>query len=146
MNEQEYRKNFYPYDFIRIATEIFVIPIGASLSVNTKEIGSTFTTADGTKRKDIIKKREEVSFKFDTLLEKDLTALQNIVKEIENSDYETKKALFLKGEHMPFPAPTNFLRHYKKINIETAQLNKYNFAFRKNGLFIFTGITLKING
>lgn len=145
MDKNAYIKNFYPQDFIQIGNDIFVLPKGGSLEISEKEIGSTFTTADGTKRKDIIKKTEQVSIKYDFLLQNDFDNLKTIIKEIELAEYKTPKYIFLKKEIMPVIASEKFFSLFKKIKIEIAELNKYNYKFRKNNIFIYTSITLKIN-
>lgn len=145
MTEAEYIKTNYPDDFILVGSEYLPLPKGGKIDVEQKEISSTFTTADGTKRKDIIKKYEAVSIKYSTLLQKDFENILTIIKKIENADYNEKKNLFLKKEVMPLNVSKDVQPLFLKIKIDIVQPAKASFAFRKNGLFIYQSVNLKIN-
>lgn len=143
MTETQYLQNYFPKDFIKIGDDIFVIPQGFELSIDTTEIGQTLTTASGVKRKDVVAKTENASFKYKQLDEKGFSALEEIENAISNADYETKKTLFLKKQKMQ--NTNNLYADFKTISIDVADFSKYSYAFRKNGLFVYSGITLKIN-
>lgn len=143
MTKDEYLEKHFPKDFIKIDDEIFVIPSGFTLSVNIKEIGNTLTTADGTKRKDIIAKKETISFKYDVIIEEDFQALNNIVERIENAQYKSEKVLFLKKQNMK--NTNNIYGDFKSVKIDIIELSKYSYKFRKNNIFFYSGITVKIN-
>ncbi|QEJ96673.1 hypothetical protein [Treponema phagedenis] len=145
MNEQEYILKHYPKDFILIGLDFYPLPIGGSFSIEQKEISSVLTTANGTKRKDTIRKYEAASIKFNTMFEDDLNYIKTIIEAIENSDYEVLKYLFIKKQNMPASA-TSFVRSdFKQIKIELVSTIKINYSFRKNNMFIYTGVNLKIN-
>lgn len=118
MTESEYIKNNYPDDFIVIVNEFYPLPKGGKIDVETKEIASTFTTADGTKRKDVIKKYESVSIKFNQLLQKGYDEILNIVTQIENAKYGEPKYLFLKKQIVPLNVtPSTVKSFFKRVKI-----------------------------
>lgn len=146
MTREEYLKTRYPDDFILIGSEYFPLPKGGQISIENKEISSTFTAADGTKRKDIIRRYESVSVKFSSLLQSDYEAISAIVRQIEDAPYGTKKSLLLKKQTMP-PAPdfSGVQELFNAVKIDLVQPVKASFTFRKNGLFVYSGVTFKIN-
>lgn len=143
MTKDEYLQKYFPKDFIKIDDDIFIIPAGFELSVNIKEIGNTLTTADGTKRKDIILKKEQATFKYNTTTQTGYEALQQIVEKIENANYKTEKTLFIKKQNMK--NTNNIYSDFKTIKIDIIELSKYNYKFRQNNFFVYANITLKIN-
>ena len=146
MTETEYLNNHYPHDFICIQDEFFPLPKGGKIDIEEKEISSTFTTADGSKRKDIIRKYKSVSVKFPVLLQKDYETVLTIINKIETAFYDEPKSLFLKKETMPVKPPSNGVKTlFEHIKIDIVQPVKYSYTFRKNGLFLYSGVTLKLN-
>lgn len=146
MTETEYKQKYYPNDFILIDNEFLPLPQGGKTSIEIKEISSVFTTADGSKRKDIIKKYESVSIKYEINTQDDFNFLSELINKIEYTPYGINKFLFLKKQNMPCAfAKENFLSFFKKIKIETVGNLKYTHAFRKNSQFLYTGLNLKIN-
>lgn len=145
MIQQEYKNKHYPQDFILIQNEFFPLPKGGKIQVQQKEVASTFTTADGTKRKDIIRQYKSVSIKFPILLEKDFIAIKEIIQKIEHTFYGEKKSLCLKKETMPSTVGDFILSLFESIKIDVINPVKYSYSFRKNGMFIYSGVILKIN-
>ena len=146
MTENEYKQKQYPHDFVLIGNEIYVLPKGGKTSIEVKEISTTFTTADGSKRKDIIKKYESAAIKYDVSTQDDFDVLSEIISKTENAGYDVPKFLFLKKQNMPSIVPVeNFLSVFKKIKIEIIGNLKYSYRFRKNTLFLYSGLNLKIN-
>lgn len=146
MTENEYIDKSYPQDFIYIANEYFPLPKGGKIDIEEKEISSTFTTADGSKRKDIIRKYKSVSVKFPVLLQKDYETVLTIINKIETAFYDEPKSLFLKKETMPVTPPSNGVKPlFEHIKIDIVQPVKYSYTFRKNGLFLYSGVTVKLN-
>ena len=96
MTENEYKQKQYPHDFVLIGNEIYVLPKGGKTSIEVKEISTTFTTADGSKRKDIIKKYESAAIKYDISTQDDFDVLSEIISKTENVGYDVPKFLFLK--------------------------------------------------
>lgn len=143
MTEQEYKTTHYPKDVIKIGEEFFPLPLGFKLVIETKEIGSTLTTADGTKRKDIIAKNFRVSFKYDQILIDDVKQLETIVTKIEQSEYGTEKVLFLKQNTMP-ETPTNLYDNFRTIKIDIAETSTINYTSRTK-IHIAQGFTFTIN-
>ncbi len=146
MTETEYKTKHYPQDFILIGNEIYPLPKGGKLSIEQKEVASVFTTADGTKRKDIIRKYKSASMKFSVLLENDFNTINKIIQKIEQSSYDEKKELCLKKETMIFPPEDNsVLPLFEHIKIDIISPIKYAYNFRKNSMFVYSGVSLKIN-
>lgn len=145
MTENEYKQKYYPQDFVLIGTEYYPLPVGGKMNIENKEIGTTFTTADGSIRKDTIKKYKAVSVQFKTLLQEGMDRLKKIVFEIENADFETRKNLYIKKENMPPTASANILQSFEKIKIDTVKPLKTDFTFRSNSMFVYGSINLKIN-
>lgn len=143
MTLDEYLEKHFPKDFIKIGDEFFVLPLGFEIAIDIDEVGNTLTTADGTKRKDIIVKNEKASLKYDTMFEKSFLELVNIVEKIESTPYELEKTLFIKKQNMK--NTNNIYNDFKVIKIFTVDFAKYNYKFRKNNMFVYTGITFKIN-
>ena len=146
MTREEYLKTRYPDDFILIGSEYFPLPKGGQFSIENKEISSTFTAADGTKRKDIIRRYQSVSVKFSSLLQSDYEAITSLIRQIEDAPYGIKKSLLLKKQTMP-PSPdfTGVQELFNAVKIDLVQPVKAAFTFRKNGLFVYSGVTFKIN-
>ncbi len=145
MTEKEYKEKYYPQDFILIQNEFFPLPKGGKIQVQQKEIANTFTTADGTKRKDIISRKESASIKFSFLLEKDFNSINEIIQKLEHTFYDDKKKLCLKNETMPTTPSEHCTTLFKHIEINIISPIKYTYSFRKNGMFIYSGVNLKIN-
>lgn len=146
MTELEYKQKHYPCDFVLIGNEIYTLPKGGKTSVEVKEISTTFTTADGSKRKDIIKKYESVSIKYEVSTQDDFEILSAIISKAESAGYDENKFLFLKKQNMKSEiANENVFSLFKKIKIETIENLKYSYVFRKNTLFLYSGLNLKIN-
>ncbi|NVP24936.1 hypothetical protein [Treponema phagedenis] len=145
MNEQEYILKHYPKDFILIGLDFYPLPIGGSFSIEQKEISSVLTTANGIKRKDIIRKYESASIRFATLFDEGLNTIQMIIRCIEQTDFEKEKSLFIKKQHMPATAARFNREHFHAIKIEVVGTIKINFQFRKNNCYIYSGVNLKIN-
>ena len=82
MTETEYLNNHYPQDFLCIQDEFFPLPKGGKIDIEDKQISSTFTTADGSKRKDIIRKYKAASIKFSVLTQKDFDSVCEIITKI----------------------------------------------------------------
>lgn len=144
MREEEYLSKYYPKDFIKVGKKFFVLPQGFRLSVDIQEIGSTFTTADGTKRKDIIYKREKPEFKFETLTQEMFDSLFEIVRAVENAERGEERAVFLSRERMA-KGEKNIYSLFKRIRVDTAEVKKWEHVFRSRGGFIYSGVTLRIN-
>lgn len=143
MTEQEYKTTHYPKDAIKIGEEFFPLPLGFKLAIETKEIGSTLTTADGTKRKDIICKNYRASFKYDQILIDDVKQLETIVTKIEQSEYGTEKVLFVKQNTMP-RTPNDLYEDFRAIKIHIAEISNLNYATRGK-LHIVQGFSFTIN-
>lgn len=146
MKEKDYIKNHYPKDFILIKDEFYPLPDGFKLEVETLEIGSTFTTADGTKRKDTIRTAKKITLQYETLLETDIQNLKTIILNLNKSDYDTVKKICIKQNTMPPKNQINtILSHFKYYSIDIISPLKYTYKHRKNNFFIYSGITIKIN-
>ncbi|EFW38988.1 hypothetical protein [Treponema phagedenis] len=145
MTEQEYITKHYPQDVIVIDGEFFPLPLGGKITIEQKEIASQLTTANGTKRKDIIRKYESASIRFATLFDEGLNTIQMIIRCIEQTDFEKEKSLFIKKQHMPATAARFNREHFHAIKIEVVGTIKINFQFRKNNCYIYSGVNLKIN-
>ncbi len=145
MTKAEYKDKHYPQDFILIENEILPLPKGGKLQVQNKEVASTFTTANGTKRKDIIRQYKSVSIKFSVLLENDFIAINEIIKKIEQTFYGETKEVCLKKEIMPAETSGHVLQLFEHIKIDTVTPIKYAYKFRRNGMFLYSGVSLKIN-
>ncbi|MEL5717697.1 hypothetical protein [Treponema pedis] len=145
MTEEEYLNKHYPQDFICIQNEFFPLPQGGKIDIEDKEISSVFTTADGSKRKDIIRKYKAVSIKFSVLTQKDFERVCEIITKIDNAFYDESKYLFLKKENMPINHQSDFKTFFTAIKIDIVHPIKYSHSFRKNTEFLYSGITLKIN-
>lgn len=143
MTETEYLQKHFPKDFIKIDNELFVLPLGFELSIDINEIGNTLTTADGTKRKDIIAKTEKVTLKYNQIPEGGFQSLTYIVYKIENASFETEKQIFIKKP--PMANTNNIYSDFKTIRIDVIDFTKYAYKFRTGGMFIYSGITIKIN-
>ena len=145
MTEAEYKTKHYPDDFIKVGNNFFVLPKGYSLEVAQEEVASTFSTVDGHKRKDIIRSYESASLKYEYLLEADFKIILVIVDALQNIAYGTEKKLYIKKQSMPMAPGADFKTHFKMITIETVKPVKYTFKTRKNGFFVYSGITLNLN-
>ena len=146
MTREEYLKTRYPDDFILIGSEYFPLPKGGQISIENKEISFTFTAADGTKRKDITRRYQSVSVKFSSLLQSDYEAITSIIRQIEDAPYGTKKSLLLKKQTMPPSSDFAGVQElFNAVKIDLVQPVKASFTFRKNGLFVYSGVTYKIN-
>lgn len=146
MKENEYRAHHYPHEFICIADEIYPLPKGGQLSIEDKEVSSTFTTADGSKRKDIIRRYKAVSIKYNLLTQEGYDMLSKIIEKIETAFYDEGKYLYLKKERMPPIAPPDAVRLlFERITIDTVQPKKTAYRLRKNGCFLYEGLALKFN-
>lgn len=146
MKESEYRAHYYPHDFICIADEFYPLPKGGQISIEDKDVSTTFTTADGSKRKDIIRRYKAVSIKYNLLTQEDYDMLSKIIEKIENSFYDEGKYLYLKKKRMPPIAPPDAVRLlFDRITIDTVQPKKTAYRLRKNGCFLYEGLTLKFN-
>ena len=146
MKESEYRAHYYPHDFICIADEFYPLPKGGRVSIEDKEISSVFTTADGSKRKDIIRHYKAVSIKYNLLTQEDYETLSLIIEKIETSFYDEGKYLYLKKERMPPIAPPDAVQLlFDRITIDTVQPKKMSYRLRKNGCFLYEGLALKFN-
>ena len=91
MKESEYLAQYYPDDFICIVDEFYPLPKGGHISVEDKEVSTTFTTADGSKRKDIIRRYKAVTIKYNILTQEGYDTLSLIIEKIENSLYDEQK-------------------------------------------------------
>lgn len=145
MTDTEYLNNHYPHDFIYIQNDFFPLPKGGKIDIEDKQISSTFTTADGSKRKDIIRKYKAVSIKFSVLTQKDFESVCEIITKIDNAFYDSSKYLFLKKENMPISHQSDFKTFFTAIKIDIVHPIKYSHSFRKNSEFLYSGITLKLN-
>ena len=146
MTREVYLRTRYPDDFILIGSEYLPLPKGGTFSIENKEISSTFTAADGTKRKDIIRRYQSVSVKFSALLQSDFEAISALVRQIEDAPFSTRKMLLLKKQTMPSkPDSADVQELFNAVKIDIVQPVKASFTFRKNGLFVYSGVTLKIN-
>ncbi|QKS91475.1 hypothetical protein [Treponema phagedenis] len=94
-----------------------------AFSIEQKEISSVFTTANGIKRKDIIRKYESASIRFATLFDEGLNTIQMIIRCIEQTDFEKEKSLFIKKQHMPATAARFNREHFHAIKIEVVGTN-----------------------
>lgn len=146
MKESEYLAHYYPQDFICIADAFYPLPKGGQLSIEDKEVSTTFTTADGSKRKDIIRRYKAVSIKYNLLTQEDYESLSHIIEQIESAFYDEGKYLYLKKERMPPIAPPDAVRLlFERITIDTVQPKKMSYRMRKNGCFLYEGLALKFN-
>lgn len=146
MTREDYFKTRYPDDFVLIGSEYFPLPKGGQISIENKEISSTFTAADGTKRKDIIRRYQSVSVKFSSLLQSDYEAITSLIRQIEDAPYGTKKSLLLKKQTMPPSSDFSGVQElFNAVKIDLVQPVKASFTFRKNGLFVYSGVAFKIN-
>ena len=146
MKESEYRAQYYPHDFICIGDEFYPLPKGGQFSIEDKEVSSTFTTADGSKRKDIIRRYKTVTIKYNMLNQEGFDTLSKIIEKIENAFYEERKYLYVKKERMPSIVPSGTVRPlFEPITIDIVQPKKMNYRLRKNGCFLYEGLSLKIN-
>ena len=146
MTSEVYLKTRYPDDFILIGSEYLPLPKGGTFSIENKEISSTFTAADGTKRKDIIRRYQSVSVKFSSLLQSDYEAITSLIRQIEDAPYGTKNSLLLKKQTMPPSSDFSGVQElFNAVKIDLVQPVKASFTFRKNGLFVYSGVTFKIN-
>ena len=146
MTREDYFKTRYPDDFVLIGSEYFPLPKGGQISIENKEISSTFTAADGTKRKDIIRRYQSVSVKFSSLLQSDYEAITSLIRQIEVAPYGTKKSLLLKKQTMPPSSDFSGVQElFNAVKIDLVQPVKASFTFRKNGLFVYSGVAFKIN-
>ncbi len=145
MTEKEYRDNFYPGDFVLVGQDFLPLPKGGRLQVSKKEIAQIFTAADGTKRKDVIRRYESVAVKYPALLEEGFEALQDIIQKIETVFYGQRKMLYIKKQTMPLEVALPITPYFQGIAIDITAPLKYGYAFRKNGMFIYSGVSLKIN-
>ncbi|MEL3908070.1 MAG: hypothetical protein P1P64_03515 [Treponemataceae bacterium] len=143
MTNDEYLNNHFPKDFIKIGDEVFIIPVGFELSIDIKEIGNKLTTADGTTREDIINEKKSASFKYKNMYEKEFQELHHIVRQIKTASFETEKKLFTKK--LPMINTGNIYNDFDFIEIETVDLKKYSYDFRGGKIFVYSGVTLKIN-
>ena len=145
MTEAEYKTKHYPDDFIKVGDNFFVLPQGYNLEIAQEEVASTFSTVDGHKRKDIIRSYESASLKYEYLLEADFKIILVIVDALQNIAYGTEKKLYIKKQFMPMAPGADFKTHFKMITIDTVKPVKYTFKTRKNGFFVYSGITLNLN-
>lgn len=146
MKESEYRAHYYPQDFICIADEFYPLPKGGQISIEDKDVSTTFTTADGSKRKDIIRRYKAVSIKYNLLTQEGYNILSQIIEKIETAFYDEGKYLYVKKEQMPLEDTPSAVRHlFERITIDTVQPKKMRYRLRKNGCFLYEGITLKFN-
>lgn len=145
MTEHDYLQTYYPRDVICINDAFFPLPQGAAISVEHKEIASTFTTADGSKRKDVIKAYKAVTITFSFLTQKDYEALCTMRETLEAAGYDDVKALFLRKETMPNSPLKDSKSLFERISIDLIQPFTYRYTFRKNGLFLYSDVTVKIN-
>ncbi len=145
MTEQEYKDNFYPGDFVLVGQDFLPLPKGGKLQITTKEIAKVFTAADGTKRKDVIRRYKSVSLKYPALLEEGFEVLQDIIQKIEDSFYGQRKMLYIKKQTMPAEPGLPITPCFQGIKIDITSPLKYGYAFRRNGMFVYSGISLKIN-
>lgn len=65
-------------DFVLIAGEVYVIPVGYTLSRSSQTKTNTVTVANGHKREDIIREWEKFAFAWDTVLEEALTSIKTL--------------------------------------------------------------------
>lgn len=146
MKESEYLAQYYPDDFICIVDEFYPLPKGGHISVEDKEVSTTFTTADGSKRKDIIRRYKAVTIKYNILTQEGYDTLSLIIEKIENSFYDEQKYLYVKKERMPSKVLSGAVRHlFEPITIDIVQPKKMSYRLRKNGCFLYEGLLLKIN-
>lgn len=143
MTEQEYLKKHFPKDFIKIDDKIFLLPKDFTFSISLKEIGTTLTTADGTKRKDIIAIKKQASLKYNTVLQDGFDRLKEITEAVQSAHYKSEKTLFIKKQNATNTG--NLKDGFTTIKIDTIELSKYEYKFRKINFFVYSGITLKIN-
>ena len=145
MTETEYKDTYYPNDFIEIGNTFFSLPKGFSLEIAQQEVSSTFATVDGHKRKDIIRQYESAVIKYEFLTEKDFQTILDIITALQNAAYGIEKKLYIKKQSVPSVAGDDFKNHFKAIIIDLVKPIKYAFKTRKNGLFIYSGITVNLN-
>lgn len=146
MKETEYLAQYYPQDFICIADAFYPLPKGGHFSIEDKEVSSTFTTADGSKRKDTIRYYKTVTVKYSLVTQQDYEALSQIIEKLESAFYDERKYLYVKKEQMPLEAAPGAVRHlFEPITIDIVQPKKMSYRLRKNGCFLYEGLSLKIN-
>lgn len=146
MKETEYLARYYPRDFICIADAFYPLPKGGQISIEDKEVSTTFTTADGSKRKDIIRHYKAVSIKYNLLTQEGHDALSQIIEKIETAFYDEGKYLYIKKERMPLHVPSGAVRQlFERITIDIVQPKKMGYRLRKNGCFLYEGLVLKFN-
>ena len=145
MTEDEYRRAYYPRDVICINDAFFPLPSGGSISVEHKEIASIFTTADGSKRKDVIRAYKAVAIKFQLITQQEYDGLYTMRHALETAGYNDPKYLFLRKETMPNSPSHDIKSLFERISIDLIQPFHYRYTFRKNGLFLYADVTVKIN-
>ena len=145
MTETEYLNTYYPQDFICIQDDFSPLPKGGKIDIEYKQISSVFTTADGSKRKDIIRTYNAVSIKFSILTQNEFERICEVITKIDNAFYDESKYLFLKKENMPIPPQNDFKTFFTAFKIDIVHPIKYSHSFRKNSEFLYSGITLKLN-
>ena len=143
MTEQEYKTNYYPKDVIKIGEEFFPLPLGFKLAIETKEIGSTLTTADGTKRKDIIATSEKVSFQYDSVTEEQILFLTELKDKINTSNYGTEKICFVKKRQGE--TKHNLYDNFRAIKIDIAETSKVTYKARTSSIYLASSFTLTLN-
>ena len=145
MTEAEYKTKHYPDDFIKVGNNFFVLPKGYRLEVAQEEVASTFSTVDGHKRKDIIRIYESATIKYEYLFEADFKIILAIVDALQKAVYGTEKKLYIKNQSMPTLPAADFKTYFKMIVIDMVKPVKYTFKGRKNGFFVYSGVTLNLN-
>lgn len=145
MTEAEYKTKHYPGDFIKVGNNFFVLPKGYSLEVAQEEVASTFSTVDGHNRKDIIRIYESATIKYEYLFEADFKIILAIVDALQKAVYGTEKKLYIRNQSMSTLPAADFKTYFKTIVIDMVKPVKYTFKGRKNGFFVYSGITLNLN-
>ncbi len=82
-------------DFVLIAGEVYVIPLGYALARSSQAKTNTVTAANGHKREDIIREWERFTFSYETVLDSTLAEIKTLV---EASKRTEEIRLFLKRE------------------------------------------------
>ncbi len=145
MTEAEYIQDHYPQDFVLAGDDFFPLPKGGKMQIQNKEVSSTFTTADGTKRKDVIRRYQSATIKYQVLLEDGFRALEAIIQKIDRGFYGQRKALYIKKEMMSGMPESPVTQYFQAIEIDIVAPVKYSYPFRSAGMFVYAGVSLKIN-
>ena len=121
-------------DFFLLDDEVYILPLGYTLTRNPVEKSNVVTMANGRKRQDIIRQWTKFSFAYATVIDMDYQAIDVIVK---MGVQATSKILYLRK---PLPADN---ADYETAIIDIISTPKTGYAAR-GAVFVHTGITLEV--